>query len=175
MAEVIITGQLLSAHGFPPGGVFCKFSFEAGSNFRVLQGKTQGQTHCDTPFDGEMAVLAHPLDVHYALKGVDGWPRLQLEVFGVDIYGRIELLGYGCAIVPTTAGTHEVRCSTWRPCGSMREQFSTYFLGGVPRLKHKELIATPVDRFRLQTEPSGDIHLSLSVVPKDFARYGVIC
>ena len=87
-----------------------------------------------------MALLSHPLDVHYAVKGIDGWPRVRIEVYGVDSYGRIELAGYGCCIIPTAAGTHELRCSTWRPCGSMREQFSSFFLGGGPRLKHKELI-----------------------------------
>ena len=121
-----------------------------------------------------MALLVHPIDVHYAVKGIDGWPRLRLEVFGVDRYGRVELAGYGCCIIPTTAGTHEVRCPTWRPCGSLREQFWTFFLGGTPTLTHKEVIASSSDRFRLQSEPAGDVLLQLSVLPRDFSKYGVI-
>lgn len=121
-----------------------------------------------------MALLAHPVDVHYAVKGIDGWPRLRVEVYGVDAYGRIELAGYGCCMVPTAAGTHELRCSTWRPCGTVREQLSSFFLGGGPRLKHKELITSASDRFRLQTEPAGEVLLKLSVLPKDLARYGVL-
>ena len=39
----------------------------------------------------EMTIWAHPIDVHYTLKGIDGWPRLQLEVWGVDGFGRNEL------------------------------------------------------------------------------------
>ena len=46
-----------------------------------------------------MALLSHPIDLHYAVKGIDGWPRLRLEVYGVDAYGRVELAGYGCCIV----------------------------------------------------------------------------
>ena len=38
-----------------------------------------------------MAVWSHPIDVHYTLKGIDGWPRLKLEVWGVDGFGRNEL------------------------------------------------------------------------------------
>ena len=38
-----------------------------------------------------MAVWAHPIDVHYTLKGIEGWPRLKLEVWGVDSFGRNEL------------------------------------------------------------------------------------
>ncbi len=122
-----------------------------------------------------MASFGHPIDLHYAIKGIDGWPRLRIEVYGVDAYGRVELAGYGCCIIPTSAGTHELRCATWRPCGSLREQFSTFFLGGFPRLKQKEIITAPTDRFRLQTEPAGEVLLKLSVMPKDFARYGVLC
>ena len=62
MAEVHITGQLLGASGFPLPSIFCKWSFESGSNFRVLQGQVSGQTQCDTPCEGEPAVLTHPLD-----------------------------------------------------------------------------------------------------------------
>lgn len=175
MAELHLVGQLVGADGYPLPSLFCKWSFEVGSNFRLLQGTTSGQTQCDMPPEGEMALLAHPLDVHYAVKGIDGWPRLRLEVYGVDSYGRVELAGYGCCIVPTSAGTHELRCPTWRPCGSVREQISSFFLGGGLRLKNKGLITAPTDRFRLQTEPAGEVLLQLSVLPKDLARYGVLC
>jgi hypothetical protein len=72
-----------------------------------------------------MAVWAHPLDVHYSIKGIDGWPRLYVEVWGIDGLGRYEIAGYGCCIVPTSPGLHELTCRTWRPHGSMREQISS--------------------------------------------------
>ena len=50
---------------------------------------------------------------------------------------------------------------------------TAFFLGGVPVLKHKELVASPVDRFRLQTEPSGVVQINIGVVVKDFKKYGV--
>jgi hypothetical protein len=49
MAELHIVGQLVGAADFPLPSAFCKFSFEAGSNFRLLQGQTAGQTQCDMP------------------------------------------------------------------------------------------------------------------------------
>jgi hypothetical protein len=49
MAEVHIVGQLVGASDFPLPNIFVKYSFEAGSNFRLLQGHTAGQTHCDMP------------------------------------------------------------------------------------------------------------------------------
>ena len=51
---------------------------------------------------------------------------------------------------------------------------AAFFLGGGPRLKQKEIVTAQADRFRLQTEPSGEVLLQLSVMPKDLARYGVL-
>ena len=45
---------------------------------------------------------------------------------------------------------------------------AAFFLGGVPTLKHKEVIASPVDRFRLQT---GEVLVSVGVITKDFMLY----
>ena len=112
-AELHLLGQLTGGSGFPLSSLFCKFSIESGSNFRVLQGVVEGQTQCDQPNVGslarppstcvrahrptaarqedEMAVWSHPIDVHYTLKGIDGWPRLKLEIWGVDGFGRNEL------------------------------------------------------------------------------------
>ena len=118
---------------------------------------------------------AHPLDVHYALRGIGGWPRLLIELYGVDIYGRTELAGYGQATIPTVVGSHSVTVSTWRPYGTLREQFSTFFLGNPPRLKHTEIVTSPADRFRLHTQPAGEVHLQLGVLCKDFHRFGVHC
>mmetsp|Transcript_6196 Transcript_6196/g.20320 ORF Transcript_6196/g.20320 Transcript_6196/m.20320 type:complete len:186 (+) Transcript_6196:33-590(+) len=91
MAELHVVGQVLGGSGFQLDNLFCKWFIETGSNFRLLQGLTGGQTHCDYPNADEAAVWGHPIDVHWTLKGIDGWPRLQVEVWGVDQFGRCEL------------------------------------------------------------------------------------
>ncbi|EOD25780.1 hypothetical protein EMIHUDRAFT_205908 [Emiliania huxleyi CCMP1516] len=171
MAELHVVGQLLGGDGFQRNSLFCKWSIDAGPNFRLLQGHTSGQTHCDHPNEDEPAVWAHPLDLHYALKGFDGWPKLILEVWTVDQFGRCELGGYGCCVVPTSSGMHEVQ--TWRPCGTLREQITSFFLGGVPTLKHREVISSSFDRFRLHTETAGAVSLRLCIVTKGLGRYRV--
>ena len=123
--ELHVIGEIVGAADFSLPSLFCKYSVETGANFRLLQGITSGQTQCDMPQDGESALFSHPIDVHYAVKGIDGWPRLRLEVYGVDRYGRVELAGYGCCIIPTSPGTHQLQCVTWRPTGTLREQFSS--------------------------------------------------
>ena len=173
MAELHVTGQLHSASDFEATGLFAKYEALASDNFRLLQGIAHGHTHVDHPHDDEIALWAHPIDLHYATKSIDGWPRINIEVWGVDEFGRVELQGYGVAIVPTAPGLHEVRCKTWRPSGSLREQLSSFFLGGVPTLKNRDVISSGSERYRLSTESSGEVVLKLCVVPKDFQRYGV--
>mmetsp|Transcript_6197 Transcript_6197/g.20330 ORF Transcript_6197/g.20330 Transcript_6197/m.20330 type:complete len:99 (+) Transcript_6197:487-783(+) len=58
------------------------------------------------------------------------------------------------------------------PAG-LRAAVTAFFLGGVPTLKHREVISSPVDRFRLHTESSGEVHVRVCVVSKDLYRYGV--
>ena len=80
----------------------------------------------------------------------------------------------GCSnAVPSAPHRHSVQSSSL----SSRECVAdaAFFLGGAPRLKHKELISSSTDRFRLHTEPAGDVLIRLNVLPKDFARYGVLC
>lgn len=49
MAELHIIGQITGAADFPFPNIFCKYALETGTNFRVLQGQTAGQTQCDMP------------------------------------------------------------------------------------------------------------------------------
>lgn len=38
----------------------------------MIEGLTEGQTHVDNPSWQESAVWSHPVDVHFATKGVQG-------------------------------------------------------------------------------------------------------
>ena len=49
MAELHIVGEIVGAADYDLPSIFCKYSIEAGGNFRVLQGQPSGQTHCDMP------------------------------------------------------------------------------------------------------------------------------
>ena len=53
------------------------------------------------------------------------------------------------------------------------EKFTSFFVGGRPRLKFEEVIHAPGDRFRLQTKAGGVVKLHLGVCVKDFDKYNV--
>jgi B9 domain-containing protein 2 len=59
--------------------------------------------------------------------------------------------------------------------GTMRDQFVQYFLGGGPQLKNADLIYSGNDRYHLQTETMGVVHLEIGVILRNFDKYGIEC
>ena len=96
MAEVHIIGQILGASDFPDHSLYCKWSISTGwdylfflievknsfklilkhktkgSGWKHLQGIKEGQTHVDSPTYEPTAYWAHPIDIHYSTKGLQG-------------------------------------------------------------------------------------------------------
>jgi len=173
MAEVHIVGQIVGASGFQQRNLFCKWGVEVGQSWDRLEGADMGQTHVDHPEEGEMAVWAHPIDLHDACKGLSGWPKIHFQVWHQDIHGRSDICGYSFCHIPSSPGMHTLDAVTWSLEGSLLERVSAFFIGGSPRLKLEEVVHTPGDRFRLQTVSGGVIHLELGIVLKDFSKYNV--
>ena len=80
MAEVHIIGTLDGGEGFSSPNLSCKCSFEVGGAWKLLEGLRDGQTQVDHPIDEGRAHWAHPIDLHYAIKGIQGWPKLSVQV-----------------------------------------------------------------------------------------------
>uniref|UniRef100_A0A8B9RVT3 B9 domain-containing protein 2 n=1 Tax=Accipiter nisus TaxID=211598 RepID=A0A8B9RVT3_9AVES len=72
MAEVHVIGQIVGASGFPQRRLFCKWGLHAGGAWKLLSGLGSGQTQVDDPQADDVAYWCHPLDVHFATKGLQG-------------------------------------------------------------------------------------------------------
>eukprot|EP00656_Telonema_subtile_P046442 TRINITY_DN5289_c0_g1_i5.p1 TRINITY_DN5289_c0_g1~~TRINITY_DN5289_c0_g1_i5.p1 ORF type:complete len:137 (+),score=20.16 TRINITY_DN5289_c0_g1_i5:153-563(+) len=131
------------------------------SSWRVLEGYLDGRTQIDHPGDGDMSYWEHPFDLHLATSSVAGWPKVSVQVWSEDFYGRKEIAGYGFGFVPTTVGEHRVEIQCWKPadasqwdstrgavvsCFQLRRAAS--YLGGGPVLVHENTIHQAEDRFR---------------------------
>ncbi|XP_044527066.1 B9 domain-containing protein 2 isoform X2 [Gracilinanus agilis] len=168
MAEVHVIGQIIGAKGFSESSLFW-------GAWKLLSGIREGQTQVDTPQLGDMAYWAHPIDLHFATKGLQGWPRLHLQVWSQDSFGRCQLAGYGFCHVPSSPGTHSIECVTWRPLGGWREQLARAFVGGGPQLLHSDVVYSGADRYRLHTVSAGTVYMELNLILRNFGRYGVEC
>lgn len=122
---------------------------------------------------GQSHSFGHPVDLHFACTGLEGWPKIMVEVWSHDSFGRNVLAGYGCCYVPTSPGMHHVDCVTWLPSGSMWDRLKATFLGTSPSLNHPEIVYSDIDRLELNTHTSGTIHLDLQILLLDFKHHGV--
>jgi len=172
--EVHFIGELLHATGFPKG-VACRWRFDDGRFWTILEGDAFGQTHTCYARDGGAAALNHPIEAHYSTHSVQGWPRLQVTVQELDMFGRAHTVGYGFAHLPTMPGQHEFDIPCWRPCGSRTEEVAAFFLGNTPHLTGEDVVydSAWANRCRIVTAPSGTIRVRMSVVMRHMHEHGV--
>lgn len=173
MAEVHIIGQISEAKEFPKQELFCKWYIQIGNNWKVIEGKSEGQTQVASSQFTEVCNWSFPIDIHLATAGIQGWPKIYIEVYHLDWLGRAHLFGYGLVTLPTSPGRHTLDCYTWRPVGTLRDRFLQYFLGGGSQIKYPDLIFSPEKRYRLSTEAMGVVTLDLDLILRNFNNYGV--
>lgn len=56
-----------------------------GANWKHVEGFIEGQTTTScNKFEDKHCAFAHPIDVHLACRGIQGWPKIHLEVYAVN-------------------------------------------------------------------------------------------
>lgn len=177
MAEVHIIGHIASATDFEDRFLFLKWSTNSGSYWKVLEGFIEGQTHLskrEEGIDGTEHSWSHPIDIHYVTSGLQGWPRFEFQVWGVDWLGKCNISAYGFMSIPTKPGYHEVTCSTWRPVGDFRRRIIDYVTGYRMHLVDpSDIISNGLNRQVIQSMSMGTIKVELTVVLRGFDKFGV--
>lgn len=101
MAELHIIGQILSACNFEEPNLFCKWSIQfgkslkkrnrkpslnpvAGSNWKSVEGDCEGTTATCRGRIEPISSFSHPIDLHLACRGIQGWPKIHVEVYAVN-------------------------------------------------------------------------------------------
>jgi len=175
MAEVHIIGQIESAFDFPDSRLCCRWNLQLGGGWRVIAGDRDGQTQTDLPSLHDRAYFCHPIDLHLTTQTIQGWPKLQLQIWHHDQFGRQELYAYGTVFVPVAPGDHEIHCNTWRPMGGFREETMQKFLGGGMQLGSLTSLENPLHRAKLRTMTMGTVVLRLAIITRHFDKFGILC
>eukprot|EP00967_Tisochrysis_lutea_P064030 scaffold82792_cov33-Tisochrysis_lutea.AAC.2 len=98
------------------------------------------------------------------LYGADACRDARVNRTHLEAMRESSRANYKCvASLPLSASRHVARVHRALP-------IVAFFLGGVPTLKHREVISSSTDRFRLHTETSGEVSVRLSIIPKDLAK-----
>lgn len=113
MAEIHLIGQIHSAVNFEEPNLFCKWSFQfgkfflffcyiisgfshcaefseknLGSNWKLIEGVIEGQTATSRGRIANESAFVHPIDIHLACRGIQGWPKVHIEVYAVNALGN---------------------------------------------------------------------------------------
>lgn len=148
-----------------------------GNAWQVLEGQSEGQTQVDAGGDSANSTTtttwAHPIDLHLATRGIQGWPKIVLEVWHRDALARCSILGYGLLDVPSQPGPKHLVCHTWRPLGTVVDKLATIFTGETLQLAEESLIYSARHRHNLTTESAGDVKIELNLIFKDFEKFGI--
>lgn len=95
MPEVHIVGEVQGASGVErKNNVYCKFKvITENDKWFVLEGESRGQTQLSLAekFNEDVVVWNHPIDVYYATSVIQGWPKINVEVWFEDKFGSHEL------------------------------------------------------------------------------------
>ncbi len=85
--------------------ISCKWKLEWGQSFSHLAGVASGQTqYAMIDEDDKECIWNHPIDIHFAAASLKGWPRIILQLWELDKYGRSSLVGFGFAHFPCSKG-----------------------------------------------------------------------
>ena len=146
--------------------LFSLSMLEWGRSWSFLAGEDSTQTQYSASDDDGVQIWNHPIDVHFATANMKGWPRIIVQVWELDEYGRSILSGYGFAHLPTNPGQHEIEIRCWRPSGSMLDELQSLFLGTSSCLVDEKVIFGKAweSRSQLVTVSCGIVKMEVNVM-----------
>lgn len=156
--------------------ISCRWRIEWGKSWSSLAGECRGQSQFSLRRGDGHAIWNHPIDLHLISASVQGWPRMIVQLWELDEYGRAGLAGYGFCHLPINAGQAiNIDIPCWRPCGSSREELHALFLGTKPNLTNDDIIFSSSwkNRCRIVTVPAGKVHLCFNVIHRHFVEHHV--
>ena len=110
--EVHFIGEICHGEGFSGCSISCKWSISWGRTWSLLAGIGNGQSQYATTSDENLNIWNHPIDLHFTTANAKGRPRIMLQVWNLDSYGRTNLIGYGFTYLPSTPGTFLFKISS---------------------------------------------------------------
>ena len=168
--QLHIIGKITGGLNFNSQNIYVKYNFKVGEDWNLLAGSLQGETFQSEEYDDNKFIpLEHPFDLNFAAKAIRGWPKMILEVWEVDSYGRNSIAGYSQILMPTKPGDYKLKAECWRPRGG----FFDRLIGSYPELIYKDVVITNESRLGFKTETTGTIEMEISIVAKDFQFHGV--
>ncbi|XP_011875050.1 PREDICTED: B9 domain-containing protein 1 isoform X2 [Vollenhovia emeryi] len=170
-----VTGSIEHAEFYDVNNAYCKYSFHFGPDWSVVAGIEEGLTQmCKCSNDPRnLAVWNFPLDITFKSTSPHGWPQLIMSIYGLDLFGRDIIRGYGVCHLPLKTGRHEKRVPIYVPeSSSMLQHFVEWLTGRRPELIDPTILASGGGRELTRMRVEGVVTVTFNVVLKDLFKLG---
>ncbi|RTG88971.1 B9 domain-containing protein 1 [Schistosoma bovis] len=103
-----VTGQIEKADFPLHDYIWCKYCFATGQDWTKLTGLDEGMTQTSIKGVGcnDQNNFNFPIDISWKSTNPFGWPQIVLHAYGVDVFGKDVLRGYGAVHVPMKIGRY---------------------------------------------------------------------
>lgn len=146
----------------------------SGPLWKVVEGQEKGQTAVNKSRYDNYSIFCDPIDLHFGTRGIQGWPKLSIEVFSVNSLDQFYPVGFGFAYLPTKPGLHSLSIATWKisPATFFDSVKEKFFTGGFTIVK-KDLIHSGIERYKISTISAGIVEVQVNLVFKNFRRFNI--
>jgi hypothetical protein len=102
----------------------------------------------------------YPLDITFRSTNVHGWPQVCLSVYGINMWGKDVIRGYGSTFVPTTPGRHVRYVRLFTPVSSsICRQVTSWLVSNPPEFFDSTFIAQGKGREVTRVQSSGTVKI----------------
>jgi len=175
---VMLGGQIETAE-FPEfDDIYCKYCFTYGQDWVITTGLEEGFTQAAkrSADDRQIFVWNFPLDVTFKSTNPFGWPQLVLSVYGLDLFGKGVVRGYGACHLPTTPGRHTRRIPMFVPESTSKfQKFIGWLIGRRPEYVDQKVVAQGEGREVTRVRSQGYVTVTFNVITKDMKKLGYDC
>jgi B9 domain-containing protein 2 len=172
--QIFISGRIISANNFDAEELFVKFEIIYGTNFKLIEGKTKGETFQAVCREGgeQIIYFDHPIFFNLSSRSIKGWPKFVVEVWANDQHNRNSLIGYGTAFIPFKTGHSLINIRCWRPKESLNVSLSEMLLGNTPEFVDKSAVYSVDEKFGMYSLSTGSVVVETDIIMKDFNLHG---
>ncbi|KAH8864900.1 B9 domain-containing protein isoform 3 [Schistosoma japonicum] len=169
-----VTGQIEKADFPLHDYIWCKYCFTSGRDWTKIAGIDEGMTQ--TSIKGEcnnQNNLNFPLDITWRSTNPFGWPQIVLHAYGVDVFGKDVLRGYGAVHIPVKIGSHRRRVSMFVPQSSSQlMKLNAWLTGKRPEFLNPKVIASGEGRGVTKVQTQGFVDVIFNVAVKNLQTLG---
>jgi B9 domain-containing protein 1 len=121
----------------------------------------------------QVLVWNFPLNITFHATNPYGWPQIIVALYGLDVFGRDVIRGYGALHLPLTSGSHTlfIRCFTPRS-SSILLNLQAWLTGARPEFMDPRLPAKGDGREVVRVVSDGTVKVVCHMVVRDLQNLG---